>query len=100
MPDHGPQAFSLETTEAPLFGPLYNLFQGELEVLRAYISDNLAKSFLQPSTSSADAPFVFVKKGDGSFRLCVDYRDLNLIRQKNCYLLSLISEAPDMVVNP
>lgn len=98
MPDHGPQDLSLETTEAPPFGPLYNLSQVELEVLRAYISDNLAKGFIQPSTSSAGGPVLFAKKGDGSLRLCVDCRGLNLITRKNRYPLPLISEALDRFV--
>ncbi len=63
-----------------------------------YIPYNLAKSFIQPSTSSAGAPVLFAKKRDGSFRLCVDYRGLNLITQKNRYLLPLISGAFDRVV--
>ncbi len=98
MPDHGPQDLSLETTETPPFRSLYNLSQVELEVLKRYISDNLAKDFIQPSTSSAGAPVLFAKKRDESLRLCVDYRGLNLITQKNRYPLPLISEALDRIV--
>ncbi len=98
LPEHGPQDLALETSGTPPFGPLYNLSQVELEVLREYISDNLAKGFIQPSTSSAGAPVLFIKKGDDSLRLCVDYRGLNLITQKNRYPLPLISEALDRVV--
>ena len=73
LPEHGPQDLALETSEAPPFGPLYNLSQVELEVLREYISDNLAKGFIQPSTSSACAPILFVKKRDDTLRLRVNY---------------------------
>ena len=41
---------------------------------------------------------MFVKKGDGNLRLCVDYRGLNLITKKNRYPLPLISDALDRVV--
>ena len=77
---HGPQDLALETSEAPLFGPLYNLLQVELEVLRKYILDNLAKGFIQLSISSAGTPIFFVKKRDNTLRLCVDYQGLNLIK--------------------
>ncbi len=97
-PEYGNHDLRLETTDTPPFGPLYNLSQNELEVLREYIADNLAKRFIQPSTSSAGAPVFFLKKGDRNLRLCVDYRSLNLITKKNRYLLPLISEALDRVV--
>ncbi len=70
----------------------------ELEVLREYIADNLAKRFIQPSSSLARAPVLFIKKGDDSLRFCVDYRGLNLIIQKICYILPLTSEVLDRVV--
>lgn len=96
LPQHGPQDLALETSGTPPFGPLYNLSQIELEVLREY--SNIAKGFIQPSTSSAGTPALFVKKGDDSLRLCVDYRGLNLITQKNHYPLPFISAALDRVV--
>ena len=98
LPEHSPQDLCLETSGTPPFGPLYNLFQVELEVLREYIADNLAKRFIQPSSSSAGAPVLFAKKRDDSLRLCVDYRGLNFITQKNLYPLPLISEALERVV--
>lgn len=98
LPEHGPHDLALEISKAPPFGPLYNLSQVELEVLREYILDNLAKGFIQPSTSSAGTLVLFVKKGDDSLQLCVDYRGLNLITQNNRYSLPLISEALDRVV--
>ena len=89
----------METSEVPLFRPLYNFSQVELEILREYKLDNLAKGFIQPSTSLAGALIFFVKKGDDTLRLCVCYRGLNLITQKNCYPLPLISEAFDRFVS-
>ena len=82
LPEYGPQDLALETSGAPQFGPLYNLSQVELEVVREYISDNLAKGFNKPFTSSAGAPVLYVKKRDDSLRLCVNYQGLNLITQK------------------
>lgn len=70
----------------------------ELEILWKYISDKLAKGFIQSFISSANAPVLFVKKKDDSLRLFVDYRTLNLITQKHCSLLPLILEALNRVV--
>ena len=100
LPEHGPQDHAIETHDGaePPFGPLYNLSVTELETLRAYIDENLKRGFIRPSTSPAGAPILFVKKKDGSLRLCVDYRGLNRITIKNRYPLPLISEALDRLV--
>ncbi len=99
MPAHGSHDLSIETTSDPPFSPFYKLSQTELEVLRGYIKDNLASGFIQPSSSSAGVSILFVKKKDGSLRLSVDYRGLNLVTSKNRYPLPLISEALDRVVD-
>jgi hypothetical protein len=73
--------------------PLYNLSATELEVLRKYLAEYMAQGWIQRSKSSAGAPILFVKKKDGSLRLCVDYRGLNKIMVKNQHPLPLISES-------
>ncbi len=96
LPAHGLQDHSIELDGGqPPWGPLYNLNCAELATLRDYIAENLDKGFIQRSTSSAGAPVLFVKKKDGSLRLCVDYRGLNKVSKKNRYPLPLISEALD-----
>ena len=55
-------------------GPIYNLSPTKLEVLRAYIKENLANEFIPHSKSPAGAPIFFIKEKDGSLRLVVDYR--------------------------
>ncbi|MBW0489407.1 hypothetical protein O181_029122 [Austropuccinia psidii MF-1] len=55
------------------------------DTLRAYISENLEKGFIPPSSSSTGAPVLFVKKKDGGLRLCVDYRKLNSVTRKKKY---------------
>ena len=59
------------------------------------LHDNLAKGFIQHSTLSTGTPILFVKKKDGSLRLCVNYHRLNLLTKKNWYPLPLIGEALD-----
>jgi hypothetical protein len=65
-----------ENTSLPL-GTMYSLSQLELEILRKFIDENLAMGFIQPTRSSHGAPILFIKKKDGSLRLCVDFRGLN-----------------------
>ncbi|SPC60765.1 uncharacterized protein UHOD_11147 [Ustilago sp. UG-2017b] len=69
----------LEEGKSPPFGPIYSLSEHELKTLRGYLEENLAKGFVSPSDSPAASPILFVKKKDGSLRLCVDYRGLNQI---------------------
>lgn len=82
----------LEEGKKPTFGPIYQLSENELKVLKEYIETNLRKGFIRPSESPAGYPILFAPKKDGKLRLCVDYRQLNNITIKNRYALPLISE--------
>lgn len=85
----------LEPGTSPPWGPIYPLAERELQVLRDYLADALAKGWIRPSTSSAGAPVIFVPKKGGKLRLCVDYRGLNRITKKDRTPLPLISEILD-----
>ncbi len=74
MNDH---AINLVNDWQPLYGSIYSLKPMELEILKAYIENNLASGFIRPSNSPAGVPILFDKKPDGSLRLCVDYQDIN-----------------------
>ncbi|MBW0593351.1 hypothetical protein O181_133066 [Austropuccinia psidii MF-1] len=67
----------------PPIGVIYSLSNQESETLGAYISENVEKGFIRPSSSSTGAPVLFVKKKDGGLCLCVDYRKLNAVTRKN-----------------
>ncbi len=99
LPEHRPYdcAIDLQDGAQPPFGPIYNLSQNELSALREYIDENLAKNFIRHSKSPAGAPILFVKKKDGSLRMCVDYRGLNKVTVKNRYPLPLISGLLDQL---
>ncbi|GAA5956477.1 hypothetical protein JCM10213_003320 [Rhodosporidiobolus nylandii] len=71
---------------------IYPLSATEMDVLADYIETNLRSQFIRPSTSPIGAPILFIKKKDGSLRLCVDYRNLNSVTMKNKYPLPLIDE--------
>jgi len=71
---HQPYDCGIELQEGaqPPFGPIYSLSQNELAALQDYLDENLTKNFIRHSKSPAGAPILFVKKKDGSLRMCVD----------------------------
>ena len=98
VPEHGrlnDHAIDVVEDKEPPYGPLYNLSQTELQVLREYLEDATEKGWIRRSTSPAGAPVLFVPKKDGGLRLCVDYRGLNNVTIKNRHPLPLISETLD-----
>ena len=74
------------------FGPIYSLTVPELKALKEYIKENLKKHFIRKSRSPAGAPILFVKKKDGTLRLCIDYRRLNAITLRNSYPIPRIND--------
>jgi hypothetical protein len=93
-PPHRPYDHRIPLKEdfTPPLGPIYPLSRTELEALRKWLNENLSKGFIHASSSPAGAPILFVKKSDGSLRLCVDYRGLNEGTIKNRYPLPLLHE--------
>ncbi|MBW0572771.1 hypothetical protein O181_112486 [Austropuccinia psidii MF-1] len=69
----------------PPVGVIYSLSNQESDTLRVYVSENLEKGFIRPSSSSTGAPVLFVKKKHGGLCLCVDYCKLNAVTRKNKY---------------
>ena len=88
-------AIELVDDGQPPYGPIYSLGLVELEILKAYIENNLVSGFIKPSKSPTGALIFFDKKPDGSLRLCVDYRGLNNLIIKNRYLLPLVGKSLD-----
>ena len=83
----------LKLDKTVLYKSLYNFSKTELATLWDYIDTNLLNNFIKSFKLSVEASILFVKKKDNTLRLCVDYRSLNLITIKNCYLLSLINKS-------
>ena len=69
----------------PISIPPYRMALAELRELKAQLQDLLDKVFIRPSVSPWGAPVLFVKKKDGTLRLCIDYRQLNKVTIKNKY---------------
>ncbi|GJR64568.1 putative reverse transcriptase domain-containing protein [Tanacetum coccineum] len=68
----------------------YRLAPAEMKKLAEQLKELSDKGFIRPSSSPWGAPILFVKKKDGSFRMCIDYRELNKLTVKNRYPLSRI----------
>ena len=68
-----------------------------MKELRTQLDELLAKGFIKPSSSPWGAPVLFVKKKDGSMRLCIDYRELNKVTIKNRYPLPRIDDLFDQL---
>jgi len=81
----------------PPFSRMYLMSDSELKEVRKWINKNLSKSFIHASSSPAASPILFVKKKDGSLRLCVDYRTLNDITVKDRTLLPRIEETLNQI---
>lgn len=62
---------------APLSKAPYRLAPDELKELKKQLDELLEKGYIRPNSSPWGAPVLFVKKKDGSMRLCIDYRGIN-----------------------
>ncbi|GKC10834.1 retrotransposon protein, putative, ty3-gypsy subclass, partial [Tanacetum coccineum] len=73
----------------------YRLAPSEMDELSGQLKEVQDKGFIRPSTSPWGAPVLFVKKKDGSFRMCIYYRELNKLTIKNLYPLPRIDDLFD-----
>ncbi|GKF67933.1 hypothetical protein Tco_0197612 [Tanacetum coccineum] len=71
----------------------YRLAPSEMKELSEQLKELSDKGFISPW----GAPVLFVKKKDGSFRMCIDYRELNKLTVKNCYPLPRIDDLFDQL---
>ncbi|GJW05213.1 reverse transcriptase domain-containing protein [Tanacetum coccineum] len=75
----------------------YRLAPSEMQELSNQLQELSDRGFIRPSTSPWGAPVLFVKKKDGSFRMCIDYRELNKLTVKNRYPLPRIDDLFDQL---
>ncbi|KAK4391413.1 Transposon Ty3-G Gag-Pol polyprotein [Sesamum angolense] len=99
LPPHGEVDFEIDTIPgaAPISITQYRMAPLELKELKKLLEELLDKGFIRPSISPWGAPVLFVKKKDGSMRLCIDYRRLNRITIKNKYPLPRIDDLFDQL---
>ncbi|GJT58246.1 putative reverse transcriptase domain-containing protein [Tanacetum coccineum] len=82
---------------APVARAPYRLAPSEMKELADQLQELLEKGFIRPSSSPWGAPVLFVKKKDGTFRMCIDYRELNKLTVKNRYPLPRIDDLFDQL---
>jgi hypothetical protein len=76
----------LQPGTAPISKRPYHMPPKELAELKNQLQELLDKGYICPSSSPWGCPALFIKKKDGSLRMCVDYRPLNAVTIKNKYL--------------
>ncbi|GKC93808.1 putative reverse transcriptase domain-containing protein, partial [Tanacetum coccineum] len=82
---------------APVARACYRLAPSEMQELSNQLQELADRGFIRPSTLPWGAPVLFVKKKEGSFRMCIDYRELNKLTVKNCYPLPRIDNLFDQL---
>ena len=82
---------------APISMPPYRMAPTELKELKKQLQELLDKGFIRLSTSPWGELVLFVKKKDGTLRLCIDYRELNKVTIKNKYPLPRIDDLFDQL---
>nr|GEW40051.1 putative reverse transcriptase domain-containing protein [Tanacetum cinerariifolium] len=75
----------------------YRLASSEMQELSDQLQELADRGFIRPSTLPWGAPVLLVKKKDGYFRICIDYRELNKVTIKNCYPLPKIDDLFDQL---
>ena len=85
----------------PRTGPIakrpYRMSVDELAELKKQLDELISKGYIRPSASPWGSPVLFVKKKDGSMRMCIDYRNLNAVTIKNKYPLPRIDDLLDQL---
>ncbi|GJZ77241.1 hypothetical protein Tco_0641913 [Tanacetum coccineum] len=79
----------------PIARAPYRLAPFEMKELSEQQKELSDKGFLRPISSPWGAPVLFVKKKNGSFRMCIDYQELNKLTVKNRYPLPRIDDSFD-----
>ncbi|GJR58623.1 hypothetical protein Tco_1500785, partial [Tanacetum coccineum] len=82
---------------APVAWAPYRLAPSEINELSDQLQELSDKCFIRPSSSPWGALVLFVKKKDGSFRMCIDYQELNKLTVKNRYPLPRIDDFFDQL---
>ncbi|GJX51857.1 putative reverse transcriptase domain-containing protein [Tanacetum coccineum] len=82
---------------APVARAPYRLAPSEMKKLLEQLKELSDKGFIRLSSSPWGAPILFVKKKDGSFQMCIDYRELNKLTVKNRYPIPRIDNLFDQL---
>ena len=81
----------------PMSRTPYRMDPTELKELKSQLQELMDKGYIRPSVSPWGAPVLFVKKKDGTLRMCIDYRKINKVTVKNKYPLPRIEDLFDQL---
>jgi hypothetical protein len=99
MPPYRDVEFTIDLL--PGIGPIakrpYHMLVDELLKLKKQLDELISKGYIRPSASPWGSPVLFVRKKDGSMRMCIDYRNLNAVTIKNKYPLPRIDDLLDQL---
>ncbi|GJY16677.1 putative reverse transcriptase domain-containing protein [Tanacetum coccineum] len=99
LPPARPVEFQIDLIlgATPVAQAPYRLAPSEMKELSEQLQELSDKGFIRPSSSPWGAPVLFVKKKDGSFRMCIDYWELNKLIVKNHYPLPRFDDLFDQL---
>ena len=99
IPPERKEDFSIEILPktAPTFKEPYKMAPTELKELKIQLQELLDKGFIRPSVSPWGAPVLFMKKKDGTLRMCIDYQQINKVTMKNKYPFPRIEDLFDQL---
>ena len=99
LPQHREIEFAIDIVPGATSASItpYRMDPLKLKELKLQLQELLEKGFIRLSVSPWGAPVLFVKKKDGTLRLCIDYRQLNKLTVKNKYLLPRIDDLFDQL---
>ena len=99
LPPHREVEFGIDLVPGatPISKAPYHLSLAELKELKQQLQELTESGFIRLSTSPWGALVLFVKKKDGSLRMCIDYRMLNSVTIKNKYPLPRIDDLFDQL---
>ncbi|GKF13150.1 hypothetical protein Tco_0051076, partial [Tanacetum coccineum] len=99
LPPHRQIEFRIDLIPGatPVAKSPYRLALSKMQELSGQLQELQDKGFIRPSHSLWGAPVLFVKKKDGSFRMCIDYRELNNLNLKNRYPFPIIDDLFDQL---
>nr|GEW63295.1 hypothetical protein [Tanacetum cinerariifolium] len=99
LPPARPVEFQIDLIPraVPVARAPYQLAPSEMKELSEQLQELFNKGFIRPSSSPWGAPVLFVKKKDGSFMMCIDYRELNKLTVKYRYPLPRIDDLFDQL---
>ncbi|XP_057250714.1 uncharacterized protein LOC130591416 [Beta vulgaris subsp. vulgaris] len=99
LPPHRMVDFHIDLVPGatPISRAPYRMAPAEMVELKKQLEELLQKGYIRPSVSPWGAPVLFVKKKDGTMRLCIDYREINNITIRNRYPLPRIDDLFDQL---